>query len=149
LTKASHNYYPYIENNQILMDSKLWNYAGYYESLRDRGTFIYRMNKFQFTGSPVYNSGISMSHDSTADVSVLKFGSKKKKRFISEIISIPREHIVNVQYNTFNATSAGFQERSNVVPYILISYEEGRQQVNMDSLIFTIHNKEIFFYRIR
>ena len=149
LTKVSHNYYPYIENNQILMDSQLWNYAGYYESLRDRGTFIYRMNKFQFTGSPVYNSGISMSHDSTADVSVLKFGSKKKKRFISEIISIPREHIVNVQYNTFNATSAGFQERSNVVPYILISYEERRQQVNMDSLIFTIHNKEIFFYRIR
>ena len=59
---------------------------------------------------------------------VFKFGRRKKKKFIGEIV-------------------IGQEESYVLKPYILIGYDNG--DLDMQKLTFTITSSQIFFYRIK
>ena len=76
-----------------------------------------------------HESTFSLMVDNGSDVSVHKFGSRKKKKFITQLVGVQKNQIQRFQ------------------PYILIGNVE--EEIDMKSLIFTIENSQIYFYRSR
>ena len=76
-----------------------------------------------------HESTFSLMVDNGSDVSVHKFGSRKKKKFITQLVGVQKNQIQRFQ------------------PYILIGNID--EQIDMKSLIFTIEKSQIYFYRSR
>ena len=76
-----------------------------------------------------HESAFSLMVDNGSDVSVHKFGSRKKKKFITQLVGVQKNQIQHFQ------------------PYILIGNID--EEIDMKSLIFTIEKSQIYFYRSR